>query len=88
MIEDDLALRWLKSQLAQVFNQYLREDEAKCLTIRFGLADGQPKTVKATGEEMGLSFTEVKKVMFSAMSKLRKPHVAAALKDYMQADFL
>jgi len=78
----------LQGHLAQLFAQYLNAEETRCLSLRFGLADGQARTIKATGEEMGITYTYTKKLLFSAMSKLRKPHVTIALKDYMEDDSL
>ena len=78
----------LQGHLAHLFEQYLSADEAKCLTLRFGLADGEARTIKATGEAMGVTYAQTKKLLFQAMSKLRKPHVTIALKDYMEDDSL
>mmetsp|Transcript_26971 Transcript_26971/g.65062 ORF Transcript_26971/g.65062 Transcript_26971/m.65062 type:complete len:553 (+) Transcript_26971:41-1699(+) len=85
-IEESMALNMLRGHLEKLFDEYLDSDEAQCVKIRFGLEDGQPATVKATGEAMGITYASTKKLLFSAMSKLRKPHVAAGLKDYMEED--
>ena len=78
MIEDSL-----RTDLGKVMAKHLREDEAKVLTLRFGLADGASRTVRQVSEETGLTYARTKHVLFSALSKLRKPHVAVALRDYL-----
>lgn len=83
-IEEIMARNMLKSHLAHLFATQLDQTEAQCLSVRFGLSDGQPLSVKATSEALGIDYTSTKKVLFSALSKLRKPHVVASLEDYME----
>lgn len=50
----------------------LSEQEAKLLTLRFGLDGGLPKTAEAAGEILGLTAQEAVNMEAAALSKLRK----------------
>ena len=50
----------------------LSEQEAKLLTLRFGLDGGLPKTAEAAGEILGLTAEEAVNMEAVALSKLRK----------------
>ena len=76
----------LRQDLAAVMRRYLRVEEAKVLAVRFGLDDGQPRTIRQVAEAMGMPYATVKHVLFTAMNKMRKPHVALALRDYLGVD--
>mmetsp|Transcript_19148 Transcript_19148/g.39176 ORF Transcript_19148/g.39176 Transcript_19148/m.39176 type:complete len:548 (-) Transcript_19148:70-1713(-) len=53
------------------------------LTHRFGLDDGQPKTLRETAERLGLSTDSVRSSEAKAMNKLRQPRMNYRLKDYV-----
>ena len=50
----------------------LSEQEAKLLTLRFGLDGGLPKTAQQAGEILGLTAEEAVNMEAAALSKLRK----------------
>ena len=50
----------------------LSEQEAKLLTLRFGLEGGLPKSPQQTGEVMGLTADEVVQIEAAALMKLRQ----------------
>lgn len=50
----------------------LTEQEAKLLTLRFGLEGGLPKSPQQTGEVMGLTADEVVQIEAAALAKLRQ----------------
>ena len=56
------------------------------MALRFGLTDGDTRTVRGVGEELGISYGLTKSLLFKALTKLRKPHVAQALQDYLRDD--
>ena len=64
----------------------LGKEEASVLYYRFGLHDGQTRTIRQVGEAMGISYSRAKQVLFTALSKMRRPHVAHALQDYVRED--
>uniref|UniRef100_A0A7S4C5C9 RNA polymerase sigma-70 region 2 domain-containing protein n=1 Tax=Chrysotila carterae TaxID=13221 RepID=A0A7S4C5C9_CHRCT len=72
----------LQADLHKLFEKYLAPEERQVLTLRFGLEDGQARTVRGVGEALGLSHAAAKQRLFAALTKLRKPHVAVALRAY------
>jgi len=83
-VQANLVSRMLRSDLGSLMSKHLDDDEARVLLLRFGLADGEARTIKQCGEDMGLSYGKSKSLLFAALSKMRRPHVALALRDYMQ----
>jgi len=73
----------LRSELTGLMSRHLSPEETRVLVLRLGLEDGKTRTVRAVGEEIGLPYTRAKHVLFSALSKMRKPHVSLTLRDYM-----
>ena len=56
--------------------------QIRVLELRFGIHDGEGRTVRRVSEEMGLSYRSVQHLLWTALSKMRKPHVASALREY------
>ena len=57
--------------------------------MRFGLGEREHegRTVRGVSEEMGLPLRSVQHLLWTALSKMRKPHVAAALREYASDEF-
>ena len=62
--------------------KHLRPEEISVLSLRFGLEDGAPRTIRQVGEELEISYSTTKHLLFTGLNKMRKPHVAMALRDY------
>lgn len=56
------------------------------LTLRFGLDDEGPHSIKEVAERLEVNYARVKNTLFSALTKMRRPHVALALRDYLEGD--
>lgn len=82
-IQDSVVKSMLCLDMQAAMEHHLELDERRVLVLRFGLADGVHRTVRQTGEEMGLAQKDVNKLLYAAMSKMRKPHVANALRQYL-----
>lgn len=82
-VQADVVNNMLRSDLSSLMRKHLSDDEASMLRLRFGLADGEGRTIRQCGEEMNIGFNAAKSLLFSALSKMRRPHVAMALRDYM-----
>ena len=82
-IESDVVQNMLRTDLGRLMAKHLRPQEVDVLTLRFGLGDGHARTVRQTADELGMPYATVKHMLFQAMNKMRKPHVAIALKDYL-----
>jgi RNA polymerase primary sigma factor len=61
----------------------LSEREAGVLSMRFGLTDGQPKTLAEIGKVYGVTRERIRQIETKAMTKLRHPSRSNALRDYL-----
>jgi RNA polymerase primary sigma factor len=72
----------LQAQFEAAF-ALLSEREAAVMRLRFGLVDGQPKTLDAIGKQYGLTRERIRQVECKALSKLRHPTRQTGLKDFL-----
>jgi RNA polymerase primary sigma factor len=72
----------LQEQLHSVLDT-LSEREAGVVSMRFGLTDGQPKTLDEIGKVYGVTRERIRQIESKAMSKLRHPSRSQALRDYL-----
>jgi RNA polymerase primary sigma factor len=72
----------LQEQLRAVLDT-LSEREAGIVSMRFGLADGQPKTLDQIGKVYGVTRERIRQIEARTMSKLRHPSRTQALRDYL-----
>lgn len=77
----------MQRHLRRLMEQYLSPQEVRIVSLRFGLdADGEARSLRAVAEEVSLSYSRVKNLLFAALTKLRRPHVAGALRDYVTGE--
>jgi RNA polymerase primary sigma factor len=79
---DVVAFSLLQDQLQQVLLT-LSEREAGVIQLRFGLADGQPRTLDEIGQVYGLTRERIRQIESKTMSKLRHPSRSQVLRDYL-----
>jgi len=72
----------LQEQLHSVLDT-LSEREAGVVSMRFGLTDGQPKTLDEIGKVYGVTRERIRQIEFKTMSKLRRPSRSQVLRDYL-----
>ena len=72
----------LQEQLHAVLGT-LSEREAGVVSMRFGLADGQPKTLDEIGKVYGVTRERIRQIESKTMSKLRHPSRSKLLRDYL-----
>jgi RNA polymerase nonessential primary-like sigma factor len=60
----------------------LEEREQQVITLRFGLDDGQPRTLDQIGKRFGLSRERVRQIEREVMAKLREGRRADKLRSY------
>jgi RNA polymerase primary sigma factor len=61
----------------------LSDREAGIVRLRFGLIDGQPRTLDEIGQVYGLTRERIRQIEYKTMSKLRRPSCCHALRDYL-----
>ncbi|MGH3669440.1 MAG: sigma-70 family RNA polymerase sigma factor, partial [Pseudonocardiaceae bacterium] len=71
----------LQDQLQSVLAT-LSEREANIVRLRFGLADGKPRTLDEIGQVHGVTRERIRQIESKAMSKLRHPSRSQALRGY------
>jgi RNA polymerase primary sigma factor len=72
----------LQEQLHSVLGT-LSEREAGVVSMRFGLTDGQPKTLDEIGKVYGVTRERIRQIESKTMSKLRHPSRSQVLRDYL-----
>jgi RNA polymerase primary sigma factor len=90
LIEDSEAIQpgeavsftMLQEQLHSVLAT-LSEREAGVVSLRFGLTDGQPKTLDEIGKVYGVTRERIRQIESKTMLKLRHPSRSQVLRDYL-----
>jgi RNA polymerase primary sigma factor len=72
----------LQEQLQSILDT-LSEREAGVVSMRFGLTDGQPKTLDEIGKVYGVTRERIRQIESKTMSKLRHPSRSTLLRDYL-----
>ena len=79
---DAVSFTLLQEQLHSVLDT-LAEREAGVVSMRFGLTDGQPKTLDEIGKVYGVTRERIRQIESKTMSKLRHPSRSQVLRDYL-----
>jgi RNA polymerase primary sigma factor len=79
---DAVSFTLLQEQLESVLDT-LSEREAGVVRMRFGLSDGQPKTLDEIGKVYGVTRERIRQIESKTMSKLRHPSRSQVLRDYL-----
>ena len=75
--------RMLQEQLASVLHT-LSPREQEVLSLRYGLADGIPRTLEQVGRLFGVTRERIRQIESGTLSKLRAPGRASRLRDWVQ----
>eukprot|EP00741_Cyanophora_paradoxa_P004970 tig00000842_g4820.t1 len=71
----------MRESVARTLAKALSEREYMVLRMRFGLDDGEPKTLNQVGETLGVTRERVRQIEMKALRKLRRPGFSSALRD-------
>lgn len=79
---DAVAFSLLQEQFRQVL-ETLSPREAGVIKMRYGLEDGQPKTLDDIGRVYGVTRERIRQIESKTMSKLRHPSRSQTLRDFL-----
>nr|AAB07554.1 SigD [Chloroflexus aurantiacus J-10-fl] len=80
--DDAAASGIVRQQITAALDQ-LSERERRVLELRYGLVDGQPRTLEEVGKAFGVTRERVRQIEVKALRKLRHPRLGKLLKDYL-----
>jgi RNA polymerase primary sigma factor len=73
----------LKAQLNKILSE-LTDRERRVILLRFGLEDGQARTLEEVGKEFNVTRERIRQIEAKAIRKLRHPSRSRKLKDYLE----
>jgi RNA polymerase primary sigma factor len=79
---DAASFSMLQEQLSKVLDG-LSDRERKVIELRFGLADGHPRTLEEVGKEFGVTRERIRQIESKTLCKLRHPSRSSKLRDYL-----
>jgi RNA polymerase primary sigma factor len=77
------SFRLLQEQLETVLHT-LSDREKSVIEMRFGLKDGQPRTLEEVGKTFGVTRERIRQIESKTLSKLRHPSRSQKLRDYLE----
>ena len=77
------SFKLLQEQLESVLHT-LSEREKEVIRLRFGLVDGQPRTLEEVGKKFGVTRERIRQIESKTLSKLRHPSRSQKLRDYLE----
>ncbi len=80
---DAASFSMLQEQINSVLDT-LAERERKVIELRFGLADGHPRTLEEVGKEFGVTRERIRQIESKTLAKLRHPSRSSKLKDFLE----
>ena len=64
----------------------LNDREKQVVRLRFGLDDGQARTLEEVGREFGVTRERIRQIESKTLAKLRHPHRSQKLRDYLDGE--
>jgi RNA polymerase primary sigma factor len=82
-LQDEVEESMARAHIHKVLDQHLTAREANVLKQRFGLVDGERRSLQEIGDQFEVSRERIRQIERGAIEKLRNPFVAAQLKAYV-----
>jgi len=82
--EEDAEFESLRMDIRTAIDSLGNDEERDVLLNRFGLEDGNPRTLGETAHRMGISREKVRRIEARALNKLRHPQRNYMLKEYVE----
>jgi RNA polymerase primary sigma factor len=93
LLEDPAAVAPLEAAARAMLNEAvgqaldeLSERERKVVRLRFGLEDGEMRTLEEVGREFGVTRERIRQIESKTLAKLRHPMHSGHLRDYLDAE--
>jgi len=80
---DIAAQKMLRCDLTRAL-EHLTERERRIIDLRYGLADGQRRTLEEVGKALGMTRERARQIEVEALRRLRHPDVGLHLRDYLE----
>jgi RNA polymerase primary sigma factor len=81
----EAATKTLLTQAVIEALEELNEREQAVMRLRFGLEDGQARTLEQVGQEFGVTRERIRQIESKTLAKLRHPHRSQKLRDYLES---
>ena len=78
------AARALLTEAIEEALQELNDREPQVVRLRFGLDDGQIRTLEEVGKEFGVTRERIRQIESKTLAKLRHPTRSQRLRDYLE----
>ena len=82
---DVAARRMLNRAVIDALDE-LNDREKAVVRLRFGLDDGQARTLEEVGKEFGVTRERIRQIESKTLAKLRHPHRSQKLRDYLDGE--
>ena len=82
---DAAARRMLNQAVLEALDE-LNDREKAVVRLRFGLDDGQARTLEEVGKEFGVTRERIRQIESKTLAKLRHPHRSQKLRDYLDGE--
>ena len=82
---DAAARRMLNRAVVDALDE-LSDREKAVVRLRFGLDDGQARTLEEVGKEFGVTRERIRQIESKTLAKLRHPHRSQKLRDYLDGE--
>ncbi len=82
----EVATRRMLAQAVEEALGELSEREQEVVRLRFGLIDGQARTLEEVGKEFGVTRERIRQIEAKTLAKLRHPQRSQKLKEFLDAE--
>jgi RNA polymerase primary sigma factor len=80
----DVATRRMLAQAVEQALDELSEREQEVMRLRYGLVDGQARTLEEVGKEFGVTRERIRQIEAKTLAKLRHPQRSQKLKEFLE----
>jgi RNA polymerase primary sigma factor len=82
----EMAARMMLNSAVEEALEELNDREKAVVRMRFGLDDGQARTLEEVGREFGVTRERIRQIESKTLAKLRHPHRSQKLRDYLDSE--